>query len=133
MPILVDLGLLVGPEAVPIEINRVIASAYYEDGKYYPEVVETINTMASVQPAFSGRSNLRDLPEGILNEIKLAVYTDIKLFLDDVMIWNDNKYRCMWVWDREHDGGYTKTAFGLLDEKLDNPSWVIPTNDMRPT
>jgi hypothetical protein len=68
--------------------------------------------------------HLSDLPEGIRREMRHLVWTETALDLDDIITWQSRKYRVLFIWDREHDGGYCRVGIGLLrvDSSVEPPA-----------
>lgn len=131
MPILVDLGPYLADESVPISYTRREEGVYDAGGRWIAGAPVTTDTIAVVQPVvgIGGKTHLQDLPEGIRHEIRLITWTEVRLRLEDIVHWQDNDYRVIWLWDREHDGGYTRAGLGLLHP---DTSVEPPYHDMRP-
>ena len=119
MPKLVDLGPFLLEESYPVVLSRrEPPGTYGADGRWYPGLDTTKSINVVVQPAVGVGSrtmpHLSDLPEGIRHEMRLYVWTEERLQLNDVVEWQNEFYRVLYVWDREHDGGYTRAGMGLL-------------------
>ena len=59
-------------------------------------------------------SELRDLPEGIRSEVKVALWTRAGVETNDQILDGLTTYRVLHVWDRSVEGGFTKAALGKI-------------------
>jgi len=131
MPKLADLGPYLAEESEPLSYTRFTGGSYDAGGRWQGGMPTTISFIGVIQPAVGVGSrtqpHLSDLPEGIRREMRHLVWTEVRLDLDDVITWDGRKYRVLFVWDREHDGGYTRAGIGLLHV---DSSTEPPAHDM---
>lgn len=111
---MIDLGSTVvdAMANATVSLVRRASGSYDAAGKWVPGAATTTdNIKAVVQPA-SGRV-LRDMPEGKREEARFVIWVNGTLALDDVIVYRSERYRVVYLWDRESDGGYAKAAIGL--------------------
>jgi hypothetical protein len=152
MPKLVDLGPYLADESVALKYTRSAVGSYDPlTGRWAPGTKTTSSFQGVIQPAVGVGSrtqpHLSDLPEGIRREMRHLVWTETRLDLDDIIEWAGRFYRVLFVWDREHDGGYTRVGIGLLHidssteppledrhDQIDDPvgPWDVPPGDVDP-
>lgn len=113
--------LAIDRRAKPVSLTRTLPGAYNADGDYIPGAPASSNILAVVQPV-SG-SMLRDIPEGLRSEARVALWSRSQLLLDDQVVLPDGKYRIVFVWNRSVDGAFYRALCGLLQPEASAHVW----------
>lgn len=82
---------------------------YNQDGEWVDEATTETAITAAIQPATGNK--LLDLPEGERSEAEFFLWTKTPLVVDDLIVYNGDRHRIIFVWVRP-DGGFTRAVVG---------------------
>lgn len=97
--------------ATPVVIKSRLAGYYGDDGEYRNGHTTETTISAVVQPI--NGFELMDLPEGIREQAKYAIWSRSAIANDQIIVNRGIEYRVMKVSERP-EGGYTKAILGSL-------------------
>ena len=109
---MIDVGQAIDEEAVTVTLKAAAPGTYDAGGNYVPGALPDPlpEIQAAIQPV-SG-SSLRDLPEGIREDVSLVGWTRSSVAVQNEIIYGGSTYRIAFVWPRPVDG-FNKFAMGV--------------------
>jgi len=109
----VSLGVTDGESTIGLQVVTRAADSYDGNGNaVLGNEADPVDIQGDVQPA-SGRM-LQDLPEGVRDQVEYMVWTSYDLQNDEVIVYNEQRYRVIKIWPRREDD-FTKAAIGVLE------------------
>lgn len=87
------------------------AGGSYVNGRWVAASNTPVPIQATIQPV-SGRQ-LMDMPEGIRVEARNVIWTPTTIAEGDEIEHAGKRYRIIYLWDRDTEGGFHRAAMGL--------------------
>ena len=110
-----DVSAAIVLEETDVWLRTREGGVYDAGGKWVLGVIQDTPFRAAVQPTNSRA--LQDLPEGVRDEARYLLWAaHFSLKLDDYVVYGNDVFRVIHVWDRLRDGGFMKAALGQVKE-----------------
>lgn len=111
---MIDVAVAIDGEARDVQRVPVTSAGgtYNAGGKWVATAATPVTISAAIFPA-NGRQ-LMDMPEGIRTEAGWIAWSRVDILEGDQIVDGSSRYRVLYRWPRQFEGGFTRVALGLM-------------------